>query len=393
MEDGRQPEVAAVDAITGPCNDLAARWSADLFDGRTLALSAPALWPLLAALAAGADGDVRDRLAAAIGADATGAGEQAGRLMDLLNSSPVVRAAFSVWSRPELVLDPCWLDGLPAHSHGLLTGRPEDDRGRIDAWVRERTGGVIDALPTEPRADTLLLLISTMFLQTRWRDPFEVATLAPVDGPWAGQRRLAGLRANLSDPTALSTVDGSGGALTRLVLAGTDDVDVHLVLGAPEATPAGVVCDAIAALDAGGRPAGAPAAGVTVVRARSAENRPQTHVTVPEFAVQVAHDLLRRSALLGLPDRAAPPTSRMAVPALAIDDLAQYLAVRFDQNGFTAAVVAAERWISVGRPRTPYEVTITQVTFDRPYAFLAVHRPSRLVLVAGWVARPRGWID
>jgi len=46
MEDGRRPEVAAVDTITGPCNDLAARWSADLFDGRTLALSAPALWPL-----------------------------------------------------------------------------------------------------------------------------------------------------------------------------------------------------------------------------------------------------------------------------------------------------------------------------------------------------------
>jgi hypothetical protein len=28
------------------------------------------------------------------------------------------------------------------------------------------------------------------------------------------------------------------------------------------------------------------------------------------------------------------------------------------------------------------------VTFDRPFGFLAVHRPTGLVVVAGWVAAP-----
>ena len=35
-----------------------------------------------------------------------------------------------------------------------------------------------------------------------------------------------------------------------------------------------------------------------------------------------------------------------------------------------------------------YEVTYAGVDFDRPFGFLAVHRPSRLVVVAGWVQSP-----
>ena len=35
-----------------------------------------------------------------------------------------------------------------------------------------------------------------------------------------------------------------------------------------------------------------------------------------------------------------------------------------------------------------YEVTYARVDFDRPSAFFAVHRPSRLVVVAGWVQSP-----
>jgi hypothetical protein len=33
------------------------------------------------------------------------------------------------------------------------------------------------------------------------------------------------------------------------------------------------------------------------------------------------------------------------------------------------------------------------VAFDRPFGFAAVHRPTGLVLVAGWVAAPMDWPD
>jgi hypothetical protein len=35
--------------------------------------------------------------------------------------------------------------------------------------------------------------------------------------------------------------------------------------------------------------------------------------------------------------------------------------------------------------------TLVSVTFDRPFGFLAVHRPTSLVLVAGWIAEPEPW--
>lgn len=34
-----------------------------------------------------------------------------------------------------------------------------------------------------------------------------------------------------------------------------------------------------------------------------------------------------------------------------------------------------------------------EAAFDRPFGFLAVHRTSRLVLTAGWVAEPTPWVD
>jgi len=39
-------------------------------------------------------------------------------------------------------------------------------------------------------------------------------------------------------------------------------------------------------------------------------------------------------------------------------------------------------------PDEPYEVTFVEAIFDRPFGFIAVHRPSRLAVVAGWVSSP-----
>jgi serine protease inhibitor len=41
------------------------------------------------------------------------------------------------------------------------------------------------------------------------------------------------------------------------------------------------------------------------------------------------------------------------------------------------------RWITTG----------VQAVFDRPFGFLAVHRHSRLVLMAGWVTDPEPYPD
>jgi len=62
---------------------------------------------------------------------------------------------------------------------------------------------------------------------------------------------------------------------------------------------------------------------------------------------------------------------------------------RFFAEGFEAAAVTAFGMIVTGGiPQERYEITRVDVTFDRPFGFIAVHRPSRLAIVAGWVSSP-----
>ena len=61
---------------------------------------------------------------------------------------------------------------------------------------------------------------------------------------------------------------------------------------------------------------------------------------------------------------------------------------RFFAEGFEAAAVTAFGMMTGALPELPYGITYVSVDFDRPFGFLAVHRPSRLAVVAGWVKSP-----
>ena len=68
---------------------------------------------------------------------------------------------------------------------------------------------------------------------------------------------------------------------------------------------------------------------------------------------------------------------------------AQDVLARFFAEGFEAAAVTAfDLELTGAPPEERYRVTTVDVTFDRPFGFLAVHRPSRLAVVAGWVSSP-----
>ena len=60
----------------------------------------------------------------------------------------------------------------------------------------------------------------------------------------------------------------------------------------------------------------------------------------------------------------------------------------FSATGFRAAAVTAIGMFGAAMPTQRYEVRHVAVTFDRPFAYYAVHRDSGLILVAGWVGEP-----
>ena len=61
---------------------------------------------------------------------------------------------------------------------------------------------------------------------------------------------------------------------------------------------------------------------------------------------------------------------------------------RFAEGFEAAAVTAFGAVAGSAPPEARYDGTYARVDFDRPFDFLAVHRPSRLAVVAGWMKSP-----
>ena len=173
--------------------------------------------------------------------------------------------------------------------------------------------------------------------------------------------------------------------MTRVVVEGSDGLDVHLLLG-PDALRVGV--DALAGRVAAG-PVDASSPGVTVRESHGAHDT--LRVSVPPFTLRTSHDLCAHADLFGL--RSAMDASHGHFPAispqpLAISQGAQDVYAQFSATGFEAAAVtaigdAAGRRRS-GTPRN--RIRLVEVRFEAPFGFLAVDRASGLVVVAGRVA-------
>jgi hypothetical protein len=132
--------------VVAAANGLTARWAATCGDG-SVAMAGAGAWPVLALLAAAASGQGRQELQAAVGVDAAHADQAARAVLEVLGGSPGIQAALGLWNRQNLVLREEWLKTLPEGIRGELTGNPQIDQPRLDAWASEQTGARIPTLP------------------------------------------------------------------------------------------------------------------------------------------------------------------------------------------------------------------------------------------------------
>ncbi|GAA3192718.1 serpin family protein [Actinocorallia longicatena] len=380
------PAVTAANAMT--------RFWAERFDEESTVCSGAGAWPLLALLAWASGGPARTELEDALGVPAREAAGHARELLAVLAASTDAEAALGLWTHRALELKSTWLAALPGGCAETLTGDSAADQERLDRWARERTGGLIERMPVSVDAETLLVLASALTVRTRWRVPFSEWTARPGEGPWA-HREVPTLGRRGAPADDLSVRSTPAGTITDVRVTGQEDVDVHLFLGAESLRAHRVLPAALAAL-AGGAPAPlADGPGVTVSERRSHTPEDVLDVTVPKFAVAAEHDLLALPGVFGL--ATATDASRGHFPGvcerppLAIQQAKQRAVARFDALGFEAAAVTAfaARAGSAYRP-PPHLVKEYAVAFERPFGFAAVHRPSGLVLFAGWVTDPDG---
>ncbi|MEU1517315.1 serpin family protein [Streptomyces sp. NPDC005811] len=379
-------------------NALAARWAGEIRADGNSVFSAAGVWPLLAFLADGAEGAARKELADALGVPADQAAGAARGLLAGMDAMRGLDPALGLWTNRTLELRESWAAGLPTGAHGVLTGDAEADRAALDAWAAKRTGGLVEAMPVTVTDRTELVLASALALRTRWLRPFQEGGL--LDTPYWPEGDVLSLTRESALPDRLGVADTPDGQVTELKVLGDNALDVHLLLGEEQMTPGQVLGAGVGLLSRrypvvpGSRlPYGAAGPGVYVARERSETPDPPTlRVTTPAFDVAAGHDLLRQHELFGL--TTARDTLHGHFPGisgtqpLAIESGGQSAVARFGATGFEAGVVTAFGAVGCGVPRTRWLVTTVRARFDRPFGFLALHRHSRLVLAAGWVADP-----
>jgi serine protease inhibitor len=362
-------------------------------------VSGAAIWPLVAALAAGAVGAARTELERTIGIPADDALSEAARIIAMLEVRKETHAALGIWLRDAVVLDPTWSSGLPADSIGRLTGVAEEDRVALDGWVRERTLGMIDRMPTAPSPDARLVLAAALAVRTAWAAPFHDWDLTPESGPWAG-RTFGALRCRWPDLDLVAIAETAVGSLSLVTVAGSGEVDVHLVAAPEEAIPGAALAEAVATFG-GERPMrrgsafsdGDVAPGIAVVTSRDTQPDPYVDVTTVRFDLLDKHDLAALPDVFGI--RAALDARRGHFPGIGAEPLAvgqteQVASATFSADGFEAAAASASV-IVLGAPEPEYSTRRIVVTFDRPFGFLAIDRTTGLVLFAGWIADPAPW--
>jgi serine protease inhibitor len=358
--------------MTTECNAFTSRWSAAVATRGDFVIAGASTWPLLAVLAAASDGPAREELGAALGIDSASAHERGLALIDLLANSKSTCAALGFWASPNLSLRAAWTASVPAGSVNVLR-----DQRALDVWAKERTRGLIDAFPIALTPDSIMVLAMALAIKTTWVEPFQ------DQGGMLSRQSV--------DVDQLSVLDG---AVTRLVVRGNDDVDVHLLMG--ELGPADVLSTGIAPrqiVTASELPPNAKGAGLVSSRVANVDARDFIFAEVPAFVVRSDHDLRERASSFGLTSAMDPKRGHfpgISEMPLFVEQAKSSVLAQFSATGFdAAAITAVSMGLGSGAPKLRHRVRQFHVRFDGPFGFLAVHRASGLVLVAGWLARER----
>ncbi|TQM31875.1 serpin family protein [Nocardia bhagyanarayanae] len=424
---------SAIDTQAAAVNQLTARWAAGAGE-KDFVVSGAGVWPLLALLAAAADGPARAELEAAIGLPAERAQGAALEVLRIMAEAEDLSAVLGAWFAEGLALHPAWIDSLPPDTIGRLTSQDA-----LDSWAARGTDGLIDRFPLRVEPDTMLVLATALVARTEWREQFVDAVLRPETGPWRGMTGR-GLTRTTGDLSQVALLDGPD-LVTRVVVTGTRDLDVHLLLGAepvgtespgvspsgmargaeptaakspgtnspdtalgvqPTATtargmssPGAVLTSGLAALTGqvpirDHLPPGTTGPGLRVSQHRAPRPGDRLDIRMPPFEIRSSHDLCATPELFGL--TAAMRTDRNHFPSISPEPLAlaqggQDVLARFTREGFEAAAVTSIGAVAVSMPLSAeHLITQVEVVFDRPFGFLAVHRATGLAVVAGWVA-------
>ncbi|MBM7438702.1 serpin family protein [Streptomyces sp. HB132] len=357
-------------ALEAAVQRLGARWTRELArpGGSSFVCSPAGLWLALTAVAAGARTETAAELRALLGV----AGHEA---------AAVVTEAARDWGRTEALnaATRVW-NSVPLHEEYERSlpdvGFGPVDVAEADAWVRERTGGLIERLPLSLGGDVALALVNVLALEAFWQVPFDTARTRDV--PFtdaAGTTVPVGTMHAPVRPRDVWTVSGAYVVELRCRAepGGPPPARVRFVLGEPGGGAAQVLPLAWAPEEE-----------------RDPLDAEAVTLSLPRFTLRTKIRITDQLPALGVrraTDPAAADFSGLSPVRLHISEAVQEAVVRIGEKGVEAAAVT----VVATRAAAPRPRAVRHIAFDRPFGVVVLDGASDVPLFAGWQAdAPRG---
>lgn len=239
----------------------------------------------------------------------------------------------------------------------------------INRWLSINTGGRLTETPTTYDTETVISLLSTVFLAAAWQQPFSPASTAPADFT--------------STTGSVGEVDMMNGQLTVPFVRRPGWSGVQLPYSAGLAMQvflpeAGVGVDAFLT-------------GTALTEASSTlRQAPETSTAVrlPKWDIKTAVDLKATLEQLGVRDLFGGAADLSAIsPELAVTAAAQNSTITVGEKGTLAASVTQ---IDVGVTALPPQEPAESFIADRPFVFQIIDTATGLPLFLGTVGQPDG---
>ncbi len=330
---------------------------------------------LLAMVAAGAGGATAEEMMEVLRLEDPRDTRTAALLADLTETGDVTLSiANSLWAAEGYPFEDDYLD----HAQGIFGATvdevdlgAEETADRIDAWVDERTAGLIEEIAEDlglPNPQAVLVLLNAVYFLGTWTVTFDEADTRDAVFHLADGDRIEVPTMHRTD-AELETSAGDGFTMVRLPYGEDERFGMEVLLPDEE-----VALDELL-----------PALDVDTWQRAVASLSPETvsQLALPRFELAWDQELTDALQALGMASAFGGGDFTPMSPANPwLETVVQKTYIRVDEQGTEAAAVTGGVMVeSAGPP--PFVV-------DRPFAFTVSDRQTGTILFLGTVHDPRG---
>jgi serpin B len=239
-----------------------------------------------------------------------------------------------------------------------------DTIARINAWVKEKTRGLIPSVVEESPQDAGLVAINALYFKDRWKEPFDPA-LTRDEKFQVSQGQSVNVQMMHSEGRLAFRQDNKFVAAALSYASG----DYELVVLTSRDAPLGVNEFAVASGWLGGQ----------------GFEMSEGEIALPRFSASGSEDLLPVMDALGLAKARKAPGALKGFTATSqtIARVVQKTELRVNEEGTEAAAATAVTTLRSAMPRNYVKMIV-----DKPFMFALRDKRAGLVLLQGYVAKP-----